>query len=238
MPTHVALLLLLPGKPKTLFLGPGITVDGHLSVPWGSVGVRLPDRSIALETTHPNPCVIRVCKWLKEGTNGMPSRSVCRGGLVALFVLVLGLRVAWDPKPAVASLRRVSSVLPMKLDLGVGSGVADEESEDAIEGSEASGDSDWLSGSDDEEEDGGALTGGTFIPRVFHLLWKNKNLSFDDEEHQWEQHVTWQIADRLQALHPRWERRVWTDDECEVLVKRESPELWSTPTHIPFLTDH
>lgn len=59
------------------------------------------------------------------------------------------------------------------------------------------------------------------IPRIFHVIWPNKNLSFPGKPREEEKARYWNK--HLQDVNPGWEMRVWTDDECEQLVTRKFP---------------
>lgn len=59
------------------------------------------------------------------------------------------------------------------------------------------------------------------IPRIFHVIWPNKNLSFPGKPREEEKARYWNK--HVQDVNPGWEMRVWTDDECEQLVTRKFP---------------
>jgi mannosyltransferase OCH1-like enzyme len=70
------------------------------------------------------------------------------------------------------------------------------------------------------------------IPRVFHFIWPNKNFTFDGK-HKVEEEETHRYVSTLKRLHPGWEMYVWTDDECEELVRVHRPEymaVWKALT--------
>ena len=61
---------------------------------------------------------------------------------------------------------------------------------------------------------------------MFHFIWPNKNFTFDsNHHHRVEEEETRRYVSNLQQLHPGWKMWVWTDDECEELVRRHRPEF-------------
>ena len=65
----------------------------------------------------------------------------------------------------------------------------------------------------------------TAIPRVFHFIWPNKKFTFD-AKHTVEETETHRYVSRLKGLHRGWEVHVWTDDECEELVRLIGQSTW------------
>ena len=59
---------------------------------------------------------------------------------------------------------------------------------------------------------------------MFHLIWPNKNFTFDGD-HKVEEEETHRYVSKLKRLNPGWTMWVWTDDECEELVRQYRPEF-------------
>ena len=64
----------------------------------------------------------------------------------------------------------------------------------------------------------------TTFPKMFHFIWPNKNFTFDGS-HKVEESETLHFVSKLKQLHPDWTFWVWTDSECEELVKSYKPDF-------------
>ena len=69
------------------------------------------------------------------------------------------------------------------------------------------------------------------FPLVLHYLWPDKEFSFD-ADHQREQSETREMVAAVAALNPSWEVLVWTDAECDALVRRHFPEFYPVWTQL------
>jgi len=68
------------------------------------------------------------------------------------------------------------------------------------------------------------------IPRILHYIWPDKNFStgFEGGEYKQERIEMINRVENIKALNPSWEVRVWTDAECEELLKLYYKEFYPT----------